>query len=58
MRPLKFIRPDLQVMQAYHVQSATGMVKLDAMENPYTLSPEGTTNCQFIKNFTLSRNRL
>ena len=40
MRPLKFIRPDLQAMQAYHVQSATGMVKLDAMENPYTLSPE------------------
>jgi len=40
MSSLKFIRPDLQAMQAYHVQSATGMVKLDAMENPYTLSPE------------------
>ena len=40
MSPLKFIRPDLQAMQAYVVQTATGMVKLDAMENPYTLSPD------------------
>ena len=40
MSPLKFIRPDLQAMQAYVVQAATGMVKLDAMENPYTLSPD------------------
>ena len=40
MSLLKFIRPDLQAMQAYHVQSATGMVKLDAMENPYTLSDD------------------
>jgi len=34
------IRPDVQAMHAYAVQSATGMVKLDAMENPYTLSSE------------------
>ena len=34
------IRPDVQAMHAYFVQPATGMVKLDAMENPYTLSPE------------------
>ena len=34
------IRPDVQAMHAYVVQPATGMVKLDAMENPYTLSPE------------------
>lgn len=33
------VRPDVQAMQAYVVQPATGMVKLDAMENPYTLSP-------------------
>ena len=32
------IRPDVQAMHAYAVQPATGMVKLDAMENPYTLS--------------------
>ena len=39
MSPLKFIRPDLQAMQAYVVQTATGMVKLDAMENPFALPP-------------------
>ncbi len=33
------IRQDIQSMHAYAVQDATGMVKLDAMENPHTLSP-------------------
>ena len=40
MRPLNFIRSDIQAMSAYVVQPAAGMVKLDAMENPYTLSPD------------------
>jgi histidinol-phosphate aminotransferase len=31
------IRPEVQAMQAYMVQDATGMVKLDAMENPHRL---------------------
>jgi len=31
------IRPDVRAMHAYVVQDATGMVKLDAMENPFTL---------------------
>ena len=35
--PLSRIRPDIQSMQAYAVQDATGMVKLDAMENPHRL---------------------
>ncbi|MCB8745832.1 histidinol-phosphate transaminase [Rhodoferax sp. U2-2l] len=34
------IRPDVQAMHAYTVQNATGLVKLDAMENPHRLSPE------------------
>lgn len=38
--PLARIRPDVQAMHAYVVQDAAGMVKLDAMENPYRLSPE------------------
>ena len=38
MSYLPHIRQDLQDMQAYTVQNATGMVKLDAMENPYRLS--------------------
>lgn len=32
------IRADVQAMQAYHVQDAQDMVKLDAMENPHRLS--------------------
>ncbi|BCO28638.1 histidinol-phosphate aminotransferase 2 [Rhodoferax lithotrophicus] len=34
------IRPDVQAMHAYVVQDSTGMVKLDAMENPHRLSPD------------------
>jgi histidinol-phosphate aminotransferase len=37
---LRFIRSDVQAMHAYAVQHSVGMVKLDAMENPFTLSPE------------------
>jgi histidinol-phosphate aminotransferase len=37
---LRFIRQDIQSMHAYAIQDATGMVKLDAMENPFSLSPE------------------
>jgi len=31
------IRPDIQALAAYHVADAGGMIKLDAMENPYPL---------------------
>jgi histidinol-phosphate aminotransferase len=31
------IRPDVRALAAYHVPDSTGFVKLDAMENPYTL---------------------
>lgn len=31
------IRPDVRAIATYHVPDATGYVKLDAMENPYTL---------------------
>lgn len=37
---LRVLREDLNGMHAYAVQDATGMVKLDAMENPYVLSPD------------------
>ena len=33
------LRPDVQAMHAYAIQNCTGMVKLDAMENPYQLPP-------------------
>lgn len=34
------IRPEVRALAAYHVPDASGFVKLDAMENPYTL-PDG-----------------
>ena len=33
------IRADVRAMHAYVVQDAAGLIKLDAMENPYTLPP-------------------
>ncbi|MGQ3114458.1 MAG: histidinol-phosphate transaminase [Hydrogenophaga sp.] len=37
--PLNTIRQDVQSMHAYAIQDSTGMVKLDAMENPFALPP-------------------
>ncbi|MEZ5542977.1 MAG: histidinol-phosphate transaminase [Pseudomonadota bacterium] len=31
----RLVRPEIQAMHAYHVPPATGMIKLDAMENPW-----------------------
>lgn len=33
-------RPEVRALSAYHVANATGLIKLDAMENPYTWSDE------------------
>lgn len=38
--PNQIIRPEILALSAYHVPPASGMVKLDAMENPYSLPPE------------------
>jgi histidinol-phosphate aminotransferase len=35
--PGKLIRPEILALKAYHVAASDGMVKLDAMENPYPL---------------------
>jgi histidinol-phosphate aminotransferase len=37
--PDTIIRPEILALSAYHVPPAKGMIKLDAMENPYTLPP-------------------
>ena len=37
--PMRFIRQDIQSMHAYAIQDSAGMVKLDAMENPFALPP-------------------
>jgi histidinol-phosphate aminotransferase len=39
MSPDKLVRPEILALKAYHVAEAEGMVKLDAMENPYLLPP-------------------
>ena len=38
--PEEIIRDEIRALTAYHVPDSGGMVKLDAMENPYRLPPE------------------
>ena len=35
-----WVRPEIRALSAYHVQPAAGLIKLDAMENPYTWPEE------------------
>lgn len=36
----RLVRPDIRELKAYHVPDSSGLIKLDAMENPYTW-PDG-----------------
>lgn len=38
--PDEIIRDEIRALAAYHVPDSSGMIKLDAMENPYQLPPE------------------
>jgi histidinol-phosphate aminotransferase len=38
----RLIRPEIRALRAYHVPPARGLIKLDAMENPYRWSEELT----------------
>lgn len=38
--PAALVREEILALDAYHVAPAAGMVKLDAMENPYVLPPD------------------
>ena len=38
--PERLIRPEILALNAYHVPPASGLIKLDAMENPYRLPQE------------------
>lgn len=40
MNPDELIRDEIRALAAYHVPDSEGMVKLDAMENPYRLPQE------------------
>jgi len=39
-RVARWVRPEIRALSAYHVPNATGLIKLDAMENPYGWPPE------------------
>jgi len=54
--PKDLIRPEIQSLSAYHVPPATGMIKLDAMENPYPWPEElQTTWLKKLKTLELNR---
>ena len=36
----EWVRPEIRAIAAYHVPDAAGLIKLDAMENPYTWPEE------------------
>ncbi len=39
----RWVRPEIRALTAYHVPNASGLIKLDAMENPYGWPPEMIT---------------
>ncbi len=39
-RVAHWVRPEIRALSAYHVPNASGLIKLDAMENPYRWPPE------------------
>ena len=39
-RVAQWVRPEIRALSAYHVPDASGLIKLDAMENPYTWPAE------------------
>lgn len=55
-RPQDIIRPDVLTMTSYPVPDATGFVKLDAMENPFTLpEPLATQLGEHLAGLALNR---
>ena len=52
----RLVRPEVRALTAYHVPSAEGLIKLDAMENPYSL-PENLRDAwlQKLRNVELNR---
>ncbi|TAM46519.1 MAG: histidinol-phosphate transaminase [Gammaproteobacteria bacterium] len=52
----RLIRTEIRALKAYHVPEATGMVKLDAMENPYGWPEELKREwCEALKSVALNR---
>lgn len=52
----QWIRPEIQQLASYHVADASGLTKLDAMENPYTWDADLTQAwLESLKNAHLNR---
>lgn len=52
----RLIRPEVRALRAYHVADAHGLIKLDAMENPYTWPDELTRQwLAVLKDVSLNR---
>ncbi len=53
---LRCVRDDIRALGAYHVQPATGLLKLDAMENPYPLPDAVQTRwCEVLSQVAVNR---
>ena len=52
----RLVRPEIRALTAYSVPDATGLIKLDAMENPYTW-PDGMRQAWLDQLATLEVNR-
>ncbi len=52
----KLIRPEIRELNAYHVQPSAGLIKLDAMENPYSM-PESLVEewLEILRNTPINR---
>lgn len=52
----RLVRPEIQAMKAYHVADASGLIKLDAMENPYPW-PQSMQNawCEVLQSVEMNR---
>jgi histidinol-phosphate aminotransferase len=54
--PQELIRPEIRALSAYHVPDARGLIKLDAMENPYVWPEDMTAEwLEMIRDAPLNR---
>jgi histidinol-phosphate aminotransferase len=52
----QWVRPEVQALTAYHVPNASGFIKLDAMENPYSWPPHMAAQwLEFLRGVALNR---
>jgi len=55
-RVARWVRPEIRALSAYHVPNAAGLIKLDAMENPYRWPTDMVTQwLETLRNAELNR---